>query len=82
VKEAFAMRVSHRLAELTNETQALTESEASELLAEIAIEANGVGIVLEDKSRAELRLTVVENTLDSGVLYAFQNTELSLCGTR
>jgi hypothetical protein len=52
VKEALAMRVSHRLAELTNETQALTESEANELLAQITIEADGVGIVLKDESRA------------------------------
>jgi hypothetical protein len=47
VVKAFAMRVRHRLPELTDESQTLTESETREPLAEITVEAGSVWVVFE-----------------------------------
>src|SRR5262249_24896283 len=59
VAKAFAMGISHRLSELTDESQALAEGEPGEPLAKITIEAGSVGIMLEHECRAEFRLTVI-----------------------
>ncbi len=80
--EALAMSISHRLAKLTDKGQALVESEAREPLAEVTVEAGSFGIVLKDKSRAELRLAIIEDTLDASMLDPLQNTKFPLRGAR
>jgi hypothetical protein len=78
VIKSLAVGVTHRLSQLANESEALVEGETGELLAEVAIKADGVGVVLEDQSRAELRFPIVEDTLDADVLDTLQNAEFPL----
>jgi hypothetical protein len=82
VIEALAVGVGHRLSKLADESQAAAEGETCELLSEVAVKADSVGVVLEDESRAELCLAVVEGRLDSGVLHTLQNAELPLRSSR
>src|SRR5262249_30307724 len=82
VIQAFAVGVSHRLAELPDKRQALTEGETGELLTEIAIKADGVGVVLEHEGWAKLRLTIIEGTLNAFVLHSLQHPEFPLRGAR
>jgi hypothetical protein len=82
VVKAFAVGVRHRLSELTDENQALTEGETREPPAEKTIKAGSVWVMLEHKGRAELRFAVIEGTLDADVLYPLQNTEFPLRGAR
>jgi hypothetical protein len=64
------------------ESQAATEGKTCELLSEVAVKADSVGIVLEDESKAELCLAVVEGRPDSGVLHTLRNAELPLRSSR
>ena len=66
--EALAMGIGHCLAELPDKRQALVESETRVPLSEVAVKAGSLGVVLENESRPELSLAVVEDTLDAGVL--------------
>jgi hypothetical protein len=45
VIEALAMGVGHRLSKLADESQAVAEGETCELLSEVAVKADSVGIV-------------------------------------
>jgi hypothetical protein len=76
VIEALAVGVGHRLSKPADVSQVVADGETCELLSEVAVEADCVGTVLEDESRAELCLAVVEGPLDSGVLRTLQNAEL------
>ena len=70
----------HGVAELTDQREPLGEREGLVLLCEIAIEAEPVRVMLEDKCRALFGVAVVQDALDALVLDPFQHPELALGG--
>ena len=70
----------HGVAELTDQREPLGEREGLVLLCEIAIEAEPVRVMLEDKCRALFGVAVVEDALDALMLHSFQHTEFALGG--